>query len=53
MLDSDDGPDYVNLEGTVLESPKDHAFYRNCYMQHVPSYLQDHLLTQISTLHDF
>jgi hypothetical protein len=40
MLDSADGPDYVNPEGWVLERPEEPLYYRNYYTQDAPSYFR-------------
>jgi len=41
MLDSADGPEYVNPEGTVLERPEEPMHYRNYYTQDAPSYFRN------------
>ncbi len=49
MLDSADGPDFVNPEGFVQERPEDALYYRNYYTQDAPSYLRD-LIEKIRSL---
>jgi hypothetical protein len=49
MLDSDDGPEFVNPEGFVQERLEDPLYYRNYYTQDAPSYLRD-LIEKIRSL---
>jgi len=49
MLDSADGPEFVNPEGFVQERPEDPLYYRNYYTQDAPSYLRD-LVEKIRSL---
>ena len=49
VLENNSGPDFDNLEGTVLERPEDPRHYRNCHPQDAPSYFR-HLIEKVWSL---